>query len=320
MRKCRLYLLGLPTFKLVVDHQALVTILDKYTLDAVDNPKLQRLKERLSPFIFTTTWRKGRHHAIPDALSRAPVNDPTPEDEGTSSEIQTFVRHVIVHHVNAMTRSDDDVVEPDAAVELPHLPDPMLDDLRVAAASDADYAELIAAIIDGFTVPRHQTHQSVRQFWKIREDLSVDDGLVLFGQRIVIPKSARRDLLRKLHAAHQGIVRMKRRARQTVFWPGISNDITTLVESCQNCQERLPRQQKEPLLRDPLPTRVFEDVSADLFQLGPLHVLVYADRLSGWPVVHQWRHDPSAREVTQAVIENFVDLGVPVRFRSDNGP
>jgi hypothetical protein len=196
----------------------------------------------------------------------------------------------------------------------------MLDDLKVAAAADADYAELIAAIMDGFTVPRHQTPQSVRQFWKIREDLSVDDGLVLFGQRIVIPKSARRELLRKLHAAHQGIVRMKRRARQTVFWPGISNDITTLVESCQSCQERLPRQQKEPLMRDPLPTRVFEDVSADLFQLGPLHVLVYADRLSGWPVVHQWRHDPSAREVTQAVIENFVDLGVPVRFRSDNGP
>jgi hypothetical protein len=38
MRKCRLYLLGLPHFRLVVDHQALVTILDKYTLDAVENP------------------------------------------------------------------------------------------------------------------------------------------------------------------------------------------------------------------------------------------------------------------------------------------
>ena len=54
--------------------------------------------------------------------------------------------------------------------------------------------------------------------------------------------------------------------------------------------------------------------------MGSLHVLVYADRLSGWPIVHQWRHDPSAREVTQAIIENFVDLGVPVRMRSDNGP
>jgi hypothetical protein len=74
------------------------------------------------------------------------------------------------------------------------------------------------------------------------------------------------------------------------------------------------------MLNDPLPTFVFEDLSADLFQYGTLHVLVYADRLSGWPVVHQWRRDPTSREVTQAILSNFVELGVPMRFRSDNGP
>jgi hypothetical protein len=168
--------------------------------------------------------------------------------------------------------------------------------------------------MDGFPVPRHQIAQGVRQFWKIREELSLDEGLVLFGQSIVIPKSARRGFLRKMHFAHQGIVRMKRRARQTVFWPGISNDITPLFESCENCR------QKEPLMSNPPPTRVFEDVSGDLFQFGMLNVLVYADRLSDWPVVHQWRHNPSAREVTQTIIENLVDLKVPVRMRSDNGP
>lgn len=73
-------------------------------------------------------------------------------------------------------------------------------------------------------------------------------------------------------------------------------------------------------MSDPPPTYVFQDVSADLFQHGSLHVLVYADRLSGWPVVHQWRRDPTAREVVQAVVSNFVELGVPMRFRSDGGP
>lgn len=36
MRNCQLYLLGLYFFRLAVDHQALITILDKYTLDAVE--------------------------------------------------------------------------------------------------------------------------------------------------------------------------------------------------------------------------------------------------------------------------------------------
>jgi hypothetical protein len=73
-------------------------------------------------------------------------------------------------------------------------------------------------------------------------------------------------------------------------------------------------------MSDPLPTYVFQDVSADLFQHGSLHVLVYADRLSGWPVVHQWWRDPTAREVVQAVVSNFVELGVPMPIQRWNFP
>ena len=80
-RKCRLFLLGLPKpFTLVVDHQALVTILDKHTLGQIENEKIQRLKQRLSKFIFNTVWKKGKEHAIPGALSRFPVNRLSPED------------------------------------------------------------------------------------------------------------------------------------------------------------------------------------------------------------------------------------------------
>lgn len=53
IRKCHLFLSGLPNFTQMVDHQALVAVLDKYTLDAMDNPKILRLKERLSPYSFT---------------------------------------------------------------------------------------------------------------------------------------------------------------------------------------------------------------------------------------------------------------------------
>jgi hypothetical protein len=314
IRKCRLYLSGLHNFTLMVDHQALVAILDKYTVDAIDNPKIQRLKERLSPYSFTTVWRRGKDHAIPDALSRAPVNDPAADDECIGTELAFSVRHVVIQSVNAIIEPEDD------AVSRSHLPDNLLDDLRTGAAADPHYLDLIAAVESGFPKNRALTPTHIRQFWSIRDQLSTDGGLVLYGSRIVIPLASRRKILTKLHAAHQGIVRTKRRAQQTVYWPGITNDVTMLVERCATCQERLASQGQEPLLADPKPTYVFEDVSVDLFQHGSLHVLVYADRLSGWPVVHQWKHEPTAREVMQAVISNFVELGVPMRLRSDNGP
>ena len=77
--------------------------------------------------------------------------------------------------------------------------------------------------------------------------------------------------------------------------------------------------QQDPVMTEALPTHVFEDVSVDLFQSDRLHVLVYAECLSGWPVVHRWKRDPTAREVVHAVVANFVELGVPIYFRSDIG-
>lgn len=46
IRKCQLYLSGLPSFTVMVDHQELEAILDQYTLDTIENPKFQCLKER----------------------------------------------------------------------------------------------------------------------------------------------------------------------------------------------------------------------------------------------------------------------------------
>lgn len=140
------------------------------------------------------------------------MNDPGPDDEATNSDVQAFARRVMVFQINSMESATDDEV----TAETPHLPDRLLDELREAAASDPDYNVLMTAVATSFSAPRHQTAQYIRQYWSIREESAVDDGLVLFGLRIVIPGSARKDVLHKLHAAHQGIVRMKRRARQTL--------------------------------------------------------------------------------------------------------
>ncbi len=93
-----------------------------------------------------------------------------------------------------MQRDTDDTTEPDPGAEPDHRPDPMLDQLRVAAAADADYRELVAAILSGFPTSRDKTTMSVRQYWSIREGLSVDNGIALFGRRIIVSQSARREV------------------------------------------------------------------------------------------------------------------------------
>ena len=92
-----------------------------------------------------------------------------------------------------------------------HLRDPTLDHLRTVALSDDNYKALIDNVHNGFPTERHKADANVAPFWNIPYELSVDDGIVLYGPRIVVPKAVRREVLVRLHDSHQGVERAKRR-------------------------------------------------------------------------------------------------------------
>ena len=59
VEKCKPYLLGLPYFEIVTDHQALVSMLNTKTLDEIENPRQQNMKENIQQrFNFKTAGRK----------------------------------------------------------------------------------------------------------------------------------------------------------------------------------------------------------------------------------------------------------------------
>ena len=66
-------------------------------------------------------------------------------------------------------------------------------------------------------------------------DLAVEDDLLLSGTRLVIPRSLQKGILEKLHTGHQGITKCRKRARQSVWWPGLSTQLHQLVEGCETC-------------------------------------------------------------------------------------
>merc|ERR1712020_608356 len=96
-------------------------------------------------------------------------------------------------------------------------------------------------------------------------------------------------------------------------------DIANEVSKCHECQERQPKQQKETLMRDPLPSYPFQEVASDLFQHGKGHYLIYVDRLSGWPCVERLNSTTSAA-VIKKLTQHFVDWNIPMKLRSDGGP
>ena len=309
-RKCKLYLAGMQQFEVVTDHRPLVPVLNAKSLLDIENPRLQRLRERLTPFNFVAVWRQGKLHAIPDALSRSPVEHPTSDDEEAEQDVAHQFANVIAQIVTA------DPAEETASP----FPDANLQKVRAASERDAELAALRDVVLAGFPDHKSQLEPMLRPYWAVRDRLAVDGSLVLCGQRLLIPQCLRRETLERLHASHQGVDRTKRRARQAVYWPGLDQDIANLVGSCTACQRYLPSQQREPLVAEATPTRVFEAVSADYFVWAGRTYLVYVDRLSGWPFVFHCTGEASAKGLAPSLRVVFAATGAPQTLRTDGGP
>ena len=312
-RKCHIYLAGLPYFTLIVDHRPLVPILNQKQLSEIENPRLQRMREKLTPYSFTASWQKGSEHRIPDALSRAPTSDPTADDEA-SEDTEDPLHAAVVAALHAERETGD-------GARLAPLVDPSLERIRAAADRDPEYAALREAILHGFPEHRHEAPPAVRPYWGVRSMLALDSGLIVYGPRLVIPARLRRDVLNRLHESHQGIERTKRRARLCVYWPGLDRDVTNIVSACSRCRQLAASHANEPMWQEnDQPSRVFESVSADYFHVAGRTYLVYADRLSGWPYITICPRTASAEHLTRELRAMFSQTGVPTVLRTDGGP
>ena len=144
------------------------------------------------------------------------------------------------------------------------------------------------------------------------------------GDRIVIPKSLRPEVLQSLHAAHQGVTSMTERARCAVYWPGISKDIDSIRASCYQCNRIAPSQAKLPPVMPHIPTTPFEAVACDFFYFKGRYFFVAADRLSGWTEQTQLQQSSSsnsgAKGLCTALRKLFATFGVPAEISSDGGP
>jgi len=274
----------------VTDHKPLVAIISKPLSKAPR--RLQSLILRTQKYDFNLTFQPGKSIVTADTLSRAPVQTDTLHEPEV-----TTVNNISLSSIN-QTR---------------------LDEIRVATDRDETLQTLKRVILQGWPAHKSAVPVSVVVYFDYRDELTVHDGILLRGDRVVIPVSMQRDMLQKVHAGHLGINSCLRRARELIFWPGMSADIRQMVQSCTVCLKYSDKQQPETLCRHEIPYRPWQKVGTDLFEIKGRHYLITVDYFSLFFEV-DYLTDTTSQAVIHKLKQHFARHGVPDTLISDGGP
>ncbi|UYV82781.1 K02A2.6-like, partial [Cordylochernes scorpioides] len=163
--------------------------------------------------------------------------------------------------------------------------------------------------------PSPSSISEVRRFLGM---VNFTDGLLMRNSRIYNPKSLRSKVLNSLHEGHLGIEKCRGRARSSVWWPRISQEIGELVKNCPNCIEERSNPQ-QPLIVSDFPSRPWEKVGIDHFYLKGKYYLLITDYYSRFPEL-ALLEDQTTHSTIKHCKSIFARHGIPEEVRSVNGP
>ena len=185
-----------------------------------------------------------------------------------------------------------------------------------ATANDEPFQRLKKAIEDGWPTHTKSVHPSIRQFWSIRDELHMADGVIFKGNCAVIPLLLRAEMLEKIHESHLGMEKCMAHARAVMYWPGMANDIDEVVAKCPTCKARNPR---EPLISHEMPSRPWAKLGTDSFEFANKPYLVVVDYFSKYPEVCRLENK-TASCVISHLKSMFARYGIPDEVIADNMP
>ncbi|XP_048577062.1 uncharacterized protein K02A2.6-like [Nematostella vectensis] len=301
------YLYGRP-IKVETDHKPLESIFKKSIISA---PKrLQRMMLRLQKFDLQVNYKRGAEMYLADTLSRAFRGQKRSASRDDVGDV------MLLEEMRGTTEREVESID---MIQFLPVSEATQASLRQATEQDTAMRELKSIIRQGWPEVKDDVPVSIRDYYSFRDELSLQNGLVFKGERLVIPNSSRVEMLAKIHASHIGIQGCLRRAREVLYWPGINKEVEEYFAKCEICNSHLSEQGKEPIICHEIPNRPWEKVGIDLFELNGKDFVLTVDYYSGFFEVDRLE-GKTAKEVIRKIKPHVARHGIPDQIMSDNGP
>lgn len=291
------YIYGRTDVTIETDHKPLVNIINKPLCNAP--ARLQRMLMRLQPYSFTLIYKPGKYLYIADTLSRAAA-------PSTGASLPPRDHLEAQAQVCALTASNSVI-------------DTHFLQIQKCTRDDIDIQNLIKVIKRGWPNEKDKLPVDLKCYWNIRDELTINFGMVWKGNRILIPKCMRHDILKKIHSSHLGLEKCKLRARETVYWPNINTQLQDYLSNCQACLTHRKQNSKEPLLSHEIPNRPWCKLGVDIFHFANQPFIIVIDYYSKYIEISKL-YSLKSESVIAELKSIFRRHGIPETVMSDNGP
>ena len=198
---------------------------------------------------------------------------------------------------------------------IPRSGEPLEDSVIASLWSERDYSSILFNTVKELPVTldirkEAESDDFIRETkGKLQTDEQVEevfltcDQVLLYWERVVVPATLQKKILKDFPTGHPGTTRMKSLMRSYVYWRNTDKDIEEKVKACRECAlaTKAPPIQFSPWLKaDYSWSRIHVDYA------GPLdgqYNLIVVDSFSKWPEVFRYK-----RPTTDFSIKTLYDL------------
>ena len=197
-----------------------------------------------------------------------------------------------------------------------------LQQIGIATKEDDELALLKHTITQGWPSTIKEVPNVLQSYWTFREELIMEDGIILKGTRIVIPAKKCESVLKLIHEGHLGLNKCKLHAKETVYWSRLNDQPEKLVVNCELCLKYSQSKCKHKptmSLGQEIPLHPWTKLATDLFHFEGASYLLIVDYTSRFPVVCKL-FSMTGQHVANQCKLIFSEYGWPETLISDNGP
>ena len=298
LKKFYQYLFG-RKFVLVTDHRPLLALFGPgKDVPLMAANRLARWALMLSQFNYMIECRKTKDHANADALSRLSLQEDSKFDAEESEDDTLMVCQI---------QTIDEKVTPAEQGSL-----------AKESAKDPVISMIMRFTREGWQPKKNDEGTEMHRFRQVATSLSICNGCLVHGSRVVIPASMRRKVLELLHLGHFGMQRMKQLARTAVYWPNIDEDIEATCRHCIPCGEHQNRPAKPAIHPWMLLEKPWSRLHLDhAINFMGTNWLLLTDSYSKYPCIHPTQ-SVSAQATIDLLEQDFAHFGYPHTLVTDN--